>query len=136
MSKGLKRTRNYELVTTETGYNEMPFQVFGKNREDALRIARKKLLKGERIISLKRGWGENMGIITVYKDKAGNRLIQEFTHKGDMKIYGVNAEGKLVNPESLRKIISRSGIGTPGTIKKQGEKEILKIKFNRWKIWE
>jgi len=72
-----------------------------------------------------------MGIITVYKDKAGNRLIQEFTHKGDMKIYGVNAEGKLVNPESLRKIISRSGIGTPGTIKKQGEKEILKIKFNR-----
>jgi len=55
MSKGLKRTRNYELVTTETGYNEMPFQVFGKNREDALRIARKKLLKGERIISLKRG---------------------------------------------------------------------------------
>ena len=49
-----KKLRNYELVTSRTGF-DMPFQVYGKNKEDAMRQVRKKLRKGEKVISLRRG---------------------------------------------------------------------------------
>ena len=49
-----KKLKNYELVTSRTGF-DMPFQVYGKNKEDALRNAKKKLRKGEKVLSLRRG---------------------------------------------------------------------------------
>jgi len=50
----MKKLNQYELITTKTGINDMPFQVYAKDNESALRHVKRKLLKGEKIISLRK----------------------------------------------------------------------------------
>lgn len=52
----LRKLNQYELYTTKTLPNDMPFPVFAKNRESAIRFIKRKLRKGERIVSLKRAY--------------------------------------------------------------------------------
>ncbi len=47
-----KKERQYELITTKTGLMDMPYQVFGKNKKEVEGYVRKKLRKGEKIVSI------------------------------------------------------------------------------------
>ena len=47
-----KKERQYELTTSKMGLMDMPYQVFGKNMADVRAKVKKKLRKGEKIISL------------------------------------------------------------------------------------
>jgi hypothetical protein len=44
----------FELVTNKLGSDEMPYPVFGKDRPTVIRTIKKKLRKGEKIVSLHR----------------------------------------------------------------------------------
>jgi len=44
----------YELFTNKSGRNEMPFHVYAKTRPKAISFAKSKMIKGEKIISLRR----------------------------------------------------------------------------------
>ena len=48
-----KKLNQYELITTKTGVN-MPFAVRGKDRVSTLKFVKKRLRKGEKIVSLKK----------------------------------------------------------------------------------
>ena len=48
-----RKVRQYELVTTRTGF-DMPFIVHGKNKEDVMKEIKPRLRKGEKVISLER----------------------------------------------------------------------------------
>jgi hypothetical protein len=48
----MSKLNQYELITTKTEWNDMPFQVYAKDKSTAKRYAMRKLQKGERIISL------------------------------------------------------------------------------------
>lgn len=45
--------KQYELTTTDNSL-DMPFQVYGRNRKSVLKSVKRKLRKGERVISLRR----------------------------------------------------------------------------------
>jgi len=49
-----KKLKNYELITTKTGF-DMPFQILAKNKKEALEHAKTRLLPDEKIMSLKKG---------------------------------------------------------------------------------
>ena len=50
-----KKDKQYELTTTKNQY-DMPYEVFAKNRKEALRTFKKKKRKGEKLVSLKRSY--------------------------------------------------------------------------------
>lgn len=50
-----KKKRQYELVTSKTGFN-MPYQVLGVNRKQALKAVKRRLRKNEKILSFMRVW--------------------------------------------------------------------------------
>lgn len=50
----MAKLNQYELTTTKTERNGMPFQVYASTRVKALKFAKPRLFKGEKIISLRR----------------------------------------------------------------------------------
>ena len=50
------RTYYWELITNKMNFTDMPYQVRGKNRVQVLKYVKSKMRKGEKIVSLVKGF--------------------------------------------------------------------------------
>jgi hypothetical protein len=52
-TKQRTKSRQYQLITTASGHDDMPHAISGKDRASVLKAVRKRLHKGEKIVSLR-----------------------------------------------------------------------------------